>query len=327
MTTNSAAPRRRPHDDVTRRIPAVPNAVRNPDQTQVIPSCRRPPAGGRSVPRWTKQLSSRAVIHGDDATAVIPAVRPDRPWADLDREGGSVETPHRARRKDDTGFLKFGRVRAYDSEPGDLAYRGRHSDIVPLTEASPARKIFHGVGEVMITFGLVLLLFAGVRDLGQGGHRRQPPGRPRRPAGAGVGRRRSDRRGTARDPSAERPTQAGAAADPTRRHARPALPARDWASTGWSSRASSRQDIEYAPGHYPDSALPGEVGNFSVAGHRSPAIFWDLDKMRTGDPIVVETRTTFFVYCVTSLAIVHPPRWRWSRRYPDSPVRPRPRRC
>jgi sortase A len=25
-------------------------------------------------------------------------------------------------------------------------------------------------------------------------------------------------------------------------------------------------DIRYAPGHYPDSAMPGEVGNFAVAG-------------------------------------------------------------
>ena len=66
------------------------------------------------------------------------------------------------------------------------------------------------------------------------------------------------------------------------------------------------QDIEYAPGHYPDSAQPGEIGNFSVAGHRSPAIFWDLDKMQVGDPVVVETRTTFFVYLVTSLEIVAP---------------------
>jgi Sortase domain len=29
-------------------------------------------------------------------------------------------------------------------------------------------------------------------------------------------------------------------------------------------------DIRYAPGHYPGTALPGDPGNFAVAGHRLP---------------------------------------------------------
>jgi sortase A len=54
------------------------------------------------------------------------------------------------------------------------------------------------------------------------------------------------------------------------------------------------------PGHYVDTALPGQVGNFSVAGHRvgqgSP--FLDLDRLRAGDPIVIETKTSYFIYRV-----------------------------
>jgi sortase A len=65
-------------------------------------------------------------------------------------------------------------------------------------------------------------------------------------------------------------------------------------------------DIRYAPGHYPNSAMPGEVGNFAVAGHRNPATFWDLDKVATGDTIVVETRDTWYVYSVTQNHIVRP---------------------
>src|SRR4051812_44933485 len=44
-------------------------------------------------------------------------------------------------------------------------------------------------------------------------------------------------------------------------------------------------------GHYKDSAMPGRVGNFAVAGHRKThgEPFRYLDAMRTGDPIVVET--------------------------------------
>jgi sortase A len=64
--------------------------------------------------------------------------------------------------------------------------------------------------------------------------------------------------------------------------------------------------IEYAPGHYPDTAMPGEIGNFSVAGHRSPAIFWDLDRLQPGDAVIVETSTTWYVYRVTQSRIVPP---------------------
>src|SRR4029453_2354830 len=79
------------------------------------------------------------------------------------------------------------------------------------------------------------------------------------------------------------------------------------------------QNIRYAPGHYPNTALPGEVGNFSVAGHRSPAIFWDLDQMRSGDAVVVETRTMFYVYRVSNTEIVAPTAIEVVAPVPDHP--------
>lgn len=63
---------------------------------------------------------------------------------------------------------------------------------------------------------------------------------------------------------------------------------------------TSQVELEQGPGHYLDTAMPGEQGNFAVAGHRvgrgSP--FLDLDRMRPGDPIVVETGDSWFVYRV-----------------------------
>ncbi|MBI1759215.1 MAG: class E sortase [Actinobacteria bacterium] len=54
------------------------------------------------------------------------------------------------------------------------------------------------------------------------------------------------------------------------------------------------------PGHYVSTAMPGQIGNFSVAGHRvgkgSP--FLDLDRLRAGDSIVVETRQYYYLYRV-----------------------------
>ncbi|HVD29073.1 MAG TPA: class E sortase, partial [Mycobacteriales bacterium] len=59
-------------------------------------------------------------------------------------------------------------------------------------------------------------------------------------------------------------------------------------------------ELDQGPGHYPDSALPGQVGNFSIAGHRvgkgSP--FLNLDKLRTGAPIVIRTRSFWYTYRV-----------------------------
>ncbi|HVV09141.1 class E sortase [Amycolatopsis sp.] len=58
--------------------------------------------------------------------------------------------------------------------------------------------------------------------------------------------------------------------------------------------------LEVGPGHYKGTALPGEPGNFAVAGHRvgKGAPFNDLDLLNSCDAIVVETQTDFFVYRV-----------------------------
>ncbi|WP_434447203.1 class E sortase [Lentzea sp. E54] len=60
------------------------------------------------------------------------------------------------------------------------------------------------------------------------------------------------------------------------------------------------------PGRYPASQLPGQVGNFAVAGHRSPGIFWNLDQLAPDDALVVETRDRWFVYRVSEQKVVLP---------------------
>jgi sortase (surface protein transpeptidase) len=63
---------------------------------------------------------------------------------------------------------------------------------------------------------------------------------------------------------------------------------------------TTQADLAQGPGHYTGTALPGKAGNLAIAGHRvgkgSP--FLDLDRMRPGDAIVVETRDDWFVYRV-----------------------------
>ncbi|PZA22178.1 class E sortase [Modestobacter versicolor] len=58
--------------------------------------------------------------------------------------------------------------------------------------------------------------------------------------------------------------------------------------------------LREGPGHYVGTALPGQPGNLAIAGHRvgkgSP--FLDADDLVPGDPIVVETADSWFVYRV-----------------------------
>lgn len=61
-------------------------------------------------------------------------------------------------------------------------------------------------------------------------------------------------------------------------------------------------------GHYPNTALPGEKGNFGVAGHRATngEPFAYLDRLRPGDAVVVETQTSWLTYVVDRTEIVLP---------------------
>ncbi len=67
-------------------------------------------------------------------------------------------------------------------------------------------------------------------------------------------------------------------------------------------------DLARGIGHYPESQLPGRKGNFAVAGHRATngEPLRDIDRLRSGDLVYVETRTDWFVYELTDTKIVTP---------------------
>ncbi|MGW2146681.1 class E sortase [Nonomuraea bangladeshensis] len=66
--------------------------------------------------------------------------------------------------------------------------------------------------------------------------------------------------------------------------------------------------LRKGPGHYPGSALPGQIGNFVVSGHRTTyaAPFNRLDELERGDEIVVDAREARYTYRVTSQDVVEP---------------------
>ena len=58
--------------------------------------------------------------------------------------------------------------------------------------------------------------------------------------------------------------------------------------------------LEKGPGHYTGTALPAETGNFAVAGHRvgKGEPFLNLDRLKTGDTVIIETKAEWYVYVV-----------------------------
>jgi sortase A len=65
-------------------------------------------------------------------------------------------------------------------------------------------------------------------------------------------------------------------------------------------QGTDESSLEKGPGHYDGTALPGGVGNFAVAGHRvgKGEPFLNLDHLQPGDDVIVETKTDWYVYVV-----------------------------
>ncbi|SDQ22842.1 class E sortase [Quadrisphaera sp. DSM 44207] len=61
-------------------------------------------------------------------------------------------------------------------------------------------------------------------------------------------------------------------------------------------------------GHYPGTAMPGAVGNFSLAGHRTTygKPLSRIAELQAGDPVVVETAQDWYVYRVREALVVLP---------------------
>ncbi|GAA1955264.1 class E sortase [Microbacterium deminutum] len=61
-------------------------------------------------------------------------------------------------------------------------------------------------------------------------------------------------------------------------------------------------------GHYPGTSMPGEVGNFAVAAHRTTwgKPFNRLADLHVGDAIVIETPGGWYTYRFRTLEYVHP---------------------
>ncbi|MGV9763170.1 class E sortase [Micromonospora tulbaghiae] len=280
------------------------------------PEDGRRPAGGEGrppgvPPRGGPTGTDRNPPADSGATAVLPAVTrpPANPHLDAtglmgavppapdtgDGGGEPPAEPPRPRRGERVVQLR-------PEQTGD-GYRSVYSELTRPTVGSRLRTVVRGTGELLITFGLVVLLFAGYEIWGKAviveAHQND------------LSSQLAQEWGATADPTVGPTT--GPATGPT---VKPKPPANGKPVAGlyipkfdkhWVVvEGVTPEDIRYAPGRYPDSAMPGEVGNFSVAGHRIRSTFWRLDEMKTGDAIVVETKTEWLVYRVYQQRIVKP---------------------
>lgn len=71
---------------------------------------------------------------------------------------------------------------------------------------------------------------------------------------------------------------------------------------------TSTEALTYGPGYYTKTSTPGNRGNVGIAGHRTTygAPFSDLDKLQTGDEIMLTVGTETFKYIIDEILIVDP---------------------
>jgi sortase A len=179
----------------------------------------------------------------------------------------------------------------------------RHA--APKPARSPAGlTVIRTVGELMITAGVIVLLYVvyelfwtGVEtSQAQGDLREQLTQQWEAPAASGTPAPGSEQ------PAPATPVNEGEGVAIIR------IPKLGESYAWVIVEGVNQSDLRLGPGHYPDSAGPGEVGNFAVAGHRTTygAPFSGLDVLEAGDAVVVETADTYFTYRVDDSKIVLP---------------------
>jgi sortase A len=73
-------------------------------------------------------------------------------------------------------------------------------------------------------------------------------------------------------------------------------------------QGTDESSLELGPGHYPETAMPGQGKTIGIAGHRTTylAPFRHIDSMKHGDKITLKMPYGTFVYAVQKTEIVDP---------------------
>jgi sortase A len=153
-------------------------------------------------------------------------------------------------------------------------------------EDAAVRALVRGVGELLVTAGAVVLLFAGWLVVGTG----WAAARAQSAASAALA-------GSWSGPAPAAPP-APVPGDPVLRLAVPRFDRSFVVLEGTGPDVLAR-----GPGRYPGGGAPGEPGNVAIAGHRVTrgAPFEPAEALRSCDPLLLETRDAWWVYRVLPL--------------------------
>jgi len=71
---------------------------------------------------------------------------------------------------------------------------------------------------------------------------------------------------------------------------------------------TDRETLKKGPGHIIGTSYPGSIGTVAISGHRTTygKPFFNIDKLKAGDEITLESFDTIYRYIVTELMIVEP---------------------
>jgi sortase A len=174
------------------------------------------------------------------------------------------------------------------------------------------RTVIGAVGRVLVTVGLLILLFVVYQLWGTGIYEARAQSDLESTFNRQLARHRSGTTttpGTTTAPGAS--TTAGPAPTTTGPASAPVVPP-DGEPVGEITidkigvdkivvEGTTVPDLRKGPGHYEGSPLPGQLGNAAIAGHRTTygAPFGDLDQLAKGDRISIRTVTGTWNYTLT----------------------------
>jgi sortase A len=169
------------------------------------------------------------------------------------------------------------------------------------------RQALRVTGELLLTAGVITLLFVGYLLWGSGMRtavaQRQFTSELNQQWGRAASQPRLVVRGAAIDIAPER-FDVGTG-QPFAFITIPAFGA-NWKFTLIQGTALAQLNL--SPGHVPGTQWPGQIGNFAVAGHRVTAgnPFWSLPSLRPGDLVDIATKLDDYTYRVTGRELVLP---------------------
>ncbi|MEF9905062.1 class E sortase [Streptomyces sp. P9-A2] len=287
-------------EDSTAYLPPVDEetvALRIPDPPpQRVGRARRTDGTGYTTGTGGAAADAADAVYGTDRAG---GARTEPPVAPEGRAARRKATKRRQGRRGGANSPSEGRdVRQGHSAPQAPLSRVEARRRARERKVSPAVVASRGIGEVFITCGVLMLLFV-TYQLWWTNVRAQAQ------AGQEASDLQSDWANGKRKPGAFEPGQGFALLH---------IPKLDVVVPIAEGIDSKKVLDRGMVGHYAEGALKTAMpndkkGNFGVAGHRNThgEPFRYINRLEPGDPIVVETQDTYFVYKMASILPVTPP--------------------